>query len=135
MNTDAPTAGGYLVGVVAAVDVDANQTIQTRSGRRSIRGAVAFAGGSGVECRICGAREWLLVPTLGTSSMEQEAIDESNGRPGHVCIGASAANYVRAAREAAARGEKWSAPSTWPRTPSLMQRLSAPPPPARRWRA
>ena len=105
MNTDAPMAGGYLVGVVAAVDMDANQTIQTRSGRRSIRGAVAFAGGSGVECRICGAREWLLVPTLGTSPMEQEAIDESNGRPGHVCIGASAANYVRAAREAAARGE------------------------------
>lgn len=102
MNTDAPTAGGYLVGVVAAVDMDANQT---RTGRRSIRGAVAFAGGSGVECRICGAREWLLVPTLGTSPMEQEAIDESNGRPGHVCIGASAANYVRAAREAAARGE------------------------------
>ena len=62
MNTDAPTAGGYLVGVVAAVHVDA---IQTRTGRRSIRGAVAFAGGSGVECRICGAREWLLVPTLG----------------------------------------------------------------------
>lgn len=60
-----------LGGVVAAVDMDANQT---RTGRRSIRGAVAFAGGSGVECRICGAREWLLVPTLGTSPMEQEPV-------------------------------------------------------------
>ena len=28
------------------------------------------------------------------------------GRPGHVCIGGIAADYVRAAREAASRGER-----------------------------
>lgn len=86
MNTDAPTAGGYLVGVVAAVDVDANQT---RSGRRSIRGAVAFAGGSGVECRICGAREWLLVPTLGTSRWSRRPSTRATAAPA-MCASAPA---------------------------------------------
>ena len=54
------SVAAYLVGVVAAVDVDA---IQTRSGRRSIRGAVAFAGGYGsVAARLWRGRR------LGTGS-------------------------------------------------------------------
>lgn len=69
------------------------------------RGAQGSALARELECRICGAREWLLVPTLDTSPIEQESIDESNSLPGHECIGAIAAGYVRDAREAAARGD------------------------------
>ena len=57
------------------------------------------------QCSLCGATEWIRIPTLGTGPLEADQIDEERRRYGHTCIGPLAAGHVRAARAHAARGD------------------------------